>query len=65
MCESGDCCGVALLCGGTVGAAPMRCCFPSDLMGREVKEAGKVWYVRRADIWELVKPGKGGRILVL
>lgn len=34
-------------------------------MGWEVREAGKVWYVRRADIWELVKLGKGGRILVL
>lgn len=33
------------------------------LKGREVMEAGRIWYVRRADIWELVKLRKvGGNI---
>lgn len=57
------CMEVGLLCHllsiGSLGAASMRSCFPLDLMGRGDREAGKVWYVRRADIWELVKLGKG------
>ena len=30
-------------------------------MGRQVREAGRVWYVRRADVWEVVKSGKGAK----